>query len=639
MERRLCRVAVLTVALASSAVAQMRVVGPARVRADERPADLLPCPEGWELVSPTPTSNNLFGITFHPRFGVIAVGDLGTILRSAEGEHWQLVPSPTSATLTSVACTSERCLAVGGSYQLPVMLETRDGMHWSVRPAPAGVTHLYSIAASEHGWVVTADWGILRSDDGETWSAPPGFVYIGSFTTVVYSGGEFLVLDNRNAGVLRSKDGLSWQRLSLQTQLSWAFRAAASDGKTVVVTGDLGALSSRDGKSWRRLTTAYGCSLDTVIWTGTEFLAAGACSTDPGRWGSVWSSQDGSDWKELSGFSIPASSLAWTGSQLVAVGTWGNVSSSDDRGVTWSSQYRRPGLPLSDVIWDGRQFVATGYEGILTSPDGRQWVSRRSGIVHAVCATGKRLVAVDGGILTSEDGESWERRDAGTTATLITVASSGKEVVAAGWLDDGAPTGARTEIIRSIDGLSWEKVEIPTGMKVQRVTWTGSAFLAVGPGTIARSADGRTWDAVDFECAGWAPPYYVPDWSTVAEIGSIAVATGMACQEWSCSGHSASTTSGVWQCDELWLPIAPHNLYTLGNIFLGVGFGGWMNGPAALMWSADGARWSTLQTKVQGSLHAFASNGTVAVAVGSHGLILRNECWASAPARRRLAGE
>jgi len=72
--------------------------------------------------------------------------------------------------------------------------------------------------------------------------------------------------------------------------------------------------------------------------------------------------------------------------------------------------------PLAGVVWSGTQFVAVGNPGILTSPDGITWTAQAAGSAYSlygVAWSGTLFAAVGtlGTIVTSPDGITWTLRE------------------------------------------------------------------------------------------------------------------------------------------------------------------------------------------------------------------------------------
>lgn len=202
--------------------------------------------------------------------------------------------------------------------------------------------------------------------------------------------------------------------------------------------------------------------------------------------------------------------VARAGDRLVAVGEWGHVVLSDDRGDSWrQAQFVPSRITLTAVTFvDARQGWAVGHDAIiLHSRDGGEtwkiqhaapeedapllsvWFQdARHGI--AVGAFGLMLETLDG-------GETWERRTLSESAeedyhlNQVLGGPEGSLFVAAefGW------------IFRSRDGGdSWERLNPPyEGSFWGGMTLDGGGVLVFGMrGHVFRSDDlGETWQEID----------------------------------------------------------------------------------------------------------------------------------------------
>ncbi len=116
--------------------------------------------------------------------------------------------------------------------------------------------------------------------------------------------------------------------------------------------------------------------LYSVILADNQLVAVGG-DGDVGGGSIILTSPDGITWTKRSP-SLPAgiffNSVAWTGNQLVAMGTPDTILTSPN-GVTWTK--RSSAVGLRSVTWTGNQFVAVGYGGngsiVMVSPDGMTW--------------------------------------------------------------------------------------------------------------------------------------------------------------------------------------------------------------------------------------------------------------------------
>jgi hypothetical protein len=187
-------------------------------------------------------------------------------------------------------------------------------------------------------------------------------------------------------------------------------------------------------------------------------------------------------------------------------------------------------------------------------------------------------------LVRSRDGVSWSRRPITTSITdsppLASIAWTGLRFVIVGHGDGGGPA----VVFHSTNGISWGTV-YPAGLALTDVEWNGSQLIAVGPGEpneqtpgiILSSPDGLSWSEQ-------TPESGEPDYSEVHWTGS----------EWLLLGGDGNLS-----------PYAAHQ----GTIEA----------------SADGVTWQmrTLPDDSD-SLQAAASSGSVTIAVGSNGEVLRS---------------
>ena len=267
-----------------------------------------------------------------------------------------------------------------------------------------------------------------------------------------------------------------------------SLQSVAWSGTQFVAVGWSGAiLTSPDKVTWTSRTPNTGQPLNAmsdlynVVWSGTQFVAVGNS-------GIIITSPDGITWTPRnSGTQGVLYGIAWSGTQFVAVGWSGTVLTSPD-GITWTSHAPPTSNVLQAVTWSGTQFVTVGRGGVVfTSPDGTTWTQQTSGIgtfsfLNGITWSGTQFVVVgyaDGSccsdiIFTSPDGVTWTPRTSGVNVMPNAVAWSGSEFVAVGGL---SITGA---ILTSPDGISWTQQASGTKNHLAGVTWSGSDFVIVG---------------------------------------------------------------------------------------------------------------------------------------------------------------
>jgi hypothetical protein len=277
----------------------------------------------------------------------VAVGYGGRRLRSIDGVNWEIAADwrtnggDDRDNLISVAFGNGTFVAVGGGVTDKNglggrILTSADGKKWKEQP---GRSFRVSPVLFGNGRFVAGgpDFRLLRSTTGTTWevggkiSNPSATHFrMGAFGNGLYVfGGNGGAPERRIHWVVASKDGtaVDAERSDLPEIRSMAF----GNGRFVVVGPDGLRISSADAKSWEHEVRESKLNLDSIIWTGREFLASGGkafASADGKTWapwpkpvpctvlyadavrrvwigtswpGHMWNSTDGLDWKQSKG--------------------------------------------------------------------------------------------------------------------------------------------------------------------------------------------------------------------------------------------------------------------------------------------------------------------------------------------------
>lgn len=194
---------------------------------------------------------------------LIAVGEEGVILQSADGRTWQQVPSPVGVMLTRVRFADANngwILGYEGS-----ILQTRDGgKTWLLRHHDPKGRALYDLQFldAQHGMVVGGYGAVLETrDGGQTWLPQNSALsHLGVHLNVLLklSDGSLFVAGERGL-MARSRDaGASWQALNSPYAGSF-FGALPQADKGMLVygmrgnvlsTADLGACATMDIAKW-----------------------------------------------------------------------------------------------------------------------------------------------------------------------------------------------------------------------------------------------------------------------------------------------------------------------------------------------------------------------------------------------------
>ncbi|MWA06362.1 hypothetical protein F8568_039670 [Actinomadura sp. LD22] len=364
--------------------------------------------------------------------------------------------------VNALAATAHGFVAVGSASGRAVVWSTADGRAWQrVDGLQAGITGLDRVAASG---------GVL--------------VTHGTFSRKVTrkKGKKKVTRTVRSDGLWRSADGgRTWTAVAVP-------QAQGSQGATIgLVAGPGGFATVREG----RRTTGRKKHRRTT------------------RFGVLFTSPDGRKWQAAGRFSVPGyagverfgGSAAGLGVLVEGAKGQRTVLRSDD-GRTW----RPSGTVAAPVRSSGLAVAAGGAVTVAGRQGGDAYLSGVNlaavpGAVHtersvrSLAAGPGRAVAVgstNGGaaVWSSPDGRGWTRgRVPSAPGRLLDVAFGGQ-----GWLAVGRTAGARPGALAmtSRDGTVWEPAKVPAG-PLSAVASGSTGYVAVGGGTVWRSADLKTW--------------------------------------------------------------------------------------------------------------------------------------------------
>lgn len=304
---------------------------------------------GWQSM-PSPTTLTLFGVANVDAATWVAVGDLGTILRSANGgDSWTSIASPVGDVLRGVSFRGSLGLAVGIGGR--VLRTTDGGLNWVVvdRPTTKG---LYGVSIGARMAVITGEEGriFVSLDDGLTWS--PRFASTAFVLTSVSVAGDGVVgVGGGGSIAMSSYPGATWAGGNgmvggVNTQLTSTCFVTPLTGWAVggdplvpsmIIRSDLG------GVTWTAETSPSAAFL-----TGVSFAAADT-GTAVGAQGAIVHTDDGgAHWSlQTSGVAQGLNAVHFrTTSEGVAVGAGGTIVKTVTRGLTAVGDPRIPGNGL-----------------------------------------------------------------------------------------------------------------------------------------------------------------------------------------------------------------------------------------------------------------------------------------------------
>jgi len=248
-------------------------------------------------------------------------------------------------------------------------------------------------------------------------------------------------------------------------------------------TGNSGKYLTTNGtaKSWG---TVSQYALPTQTGNSGKFLTTNGTAESWGSAGTTWTSRIASP----SGNSFKQ--IAYNGSDTyVAVGDAGQLYSSTDSGVTWTSRTSGFGSnAINDVFYGNGLWVAVGDAGTLTtSTDSITWTARTANmstnVINAVTYANSLWVAVGagggatntGGIIYSSDGITWTRKSQtlGTGNTYNCVVWNGTNWVV------GRNAGTNNYLYATTPSGTWTEDLTAGGNSVDAIYWDGTRLIFV----------------------------------------------------------------------------------------------------------------------------------------------------------------
>lgn len=282
--------------------------------------------------SATSPANMLLLGAAHSVAGIVTVGERGSILISTdEGESWNALPSPTTATLTAVSFAAD----------------------------------------GRHGWAVGHDAIILAtSDGGRTWTkARQGENLEDSFLDVCAIDDSTVIAVGAYGFALRSADaGQTWQSLSAQDDDSHLNRITRAPAGHLYLAGERGTLLRSDdqGETWEPIPTPYDGSLYGVLPLRSGALLA------YGLRGHAYRSEDGGEtWEAITtgSESLLACALETQSGTVLLAGQARTLLKSKDDAQTFSAP-------------DSVPAPATAF--LLETPSGRVLAFGEGGVRHLI---------------------------------------------------------------------------------------------------------------------------------------------------------------------------------------------------------------------------------------------------------------
>ncbi|MEN8164355.1 MAG: hypothetical protein ABFS37_09510, partial [Acidobacteriota bacterium] len=347
----------------------------------------------------------------------LAFGGNPWVYSSPDGVIWRLMATDLDEAMIAVIWTGEEY--AGGGWGGQVAL-SNDGQSWSVETIFSDLNLLYDIVRFQGRYIVVGMDGAMAvsSDNGSEWTAVTSWEIGPEFfiNNISYADGVFVAVASIGR-IFRSLDGLEWQPVAeFQPSL---YSIQRFDDAFWVVGSDRLIAHSDEGQSWNIRNSEPGAEYEDIVGNDEVIVAVGNRTGGPAV---VANSTDGFAWTEIDidgSDSLRISSVTWSGTRFVGVGSQGAVFRSDD-GYQWSFETLGSLLSLRRVVSNGSVLVAVGNEWssggviLVSQDDGVTWqttyVDNR---VEDVIWTGKLFVTVGDRIWSSRDGYHWTSEPVG----------------------------------------------------------------------------------------------------------------------------------------------------------------------------------------------------------------------------------
>jgi hypothetical protein len=248
---------------------------------------------------------------------------------------------------------------------------------------------------------------LYSSADGKTWRANNGDG-MNSVGGVVFGGGMYWAAQGRAADFLlieglvpgggaklrSSSDGVNWTNGTAPPN-AIQFLSFGTDGTRFLChvslsTGGTGAFWSSNATTWNAMTTPAGLASGSAF----EMAHGGGVTLCVSSTRSILRTVGAAGWVEVNPSIGRVNSVVWDGTRFVAAGAEGIATSPD--GAAWT--FVSP-VSVDVLIWNGQRFAAVvGQKSVMTTRDFTIWTYPSpvaNTIIYGMAANGSNCVAVD----------------------------------------------------------------------------------------------------------------------------------------------------------------------------------------------------------------------------------------------------
>lgn len=549
------------------------------------------CDPYWEDISPTIVN---FSLTEQPT--ITNSGDIPVQVKlNISGQC-------TNVRVSNI--TNESQVGLTGTITEPVEISTRFGKK-TVTGSEQGWTNIFG--GYLHGVASKSGTTVAVGTDGAVLTTKNGLSYKSSISGTAgnlygiascFNLNRFVAVGNAGT-IISSENGIDWS--TSEYPYPHTFFAAASSDIRFVAVGENGVIAaSTDGDTFTPVSSPASADLNDVIYDGSQFLAVGGSGT-------ILKSSDGVAWEAVAGVGISAqlNGIAYSEktSSYMAVGNDGTILGSTD-GNVWRLQQAPTEKNLLSVAYNdfSECFVAVGDNGeILISTDGG-WVHQDGGErnltkVSFVKDLGLCIATGYGLLLRSADCVEW-------TPCISMGDTQLHDILYVDSLGLYIAPGNNGAIAVSRDGNVWSNRSIHINIDIFSLAYNAEDNALVGVGTggsIVRSYDGLTWEKVldgvepyTYYLKASDDEYFLLD-EDETDVSKIIIETS----------EDAGSLYGICYDESL-------------KLFVAVGDMG------RICTSSNGSIWTEQVSGTVESLNSITASGGVLVAVGNNGAAVKS---------------
>jgi hypothetical protein len=339
------------------------------------------------------TNKELRAVTAGKYGNFVAVGDYGTIVHSAGGIDWSIMPvADKTMFLSAVASNPANGAFVAVSSNKQTTLASPNGAYWGNAAVTTGSNQFfYGVRFVQNSFLAVGSNGTIRTsyNNGTSWKSGTDYRNM-ELNGSAYGNGYFVAVGNATVGSVGptsvqrgvavvsngGTDFTAGETVNLVGGGRFIHDVAYGDGLFIAVGADALIQTSPNGKKWSFVQVEFGKTLRSIAYGNGKFVAVG----DNGlilysKYGKYWS-------KSTSAAIYSYNNVTFANGMFVLVGPAGVLATSTD-GNFWMYRYTGTKNNLRGVAYGNGKWIAVGTNRtMVTSANGLQWstVSSSTGV-------------------------------------------------------------------------------------------------------------------------------------------------------------------------------------------------------------------------------------------------------------------